>query len=248
FGTATVKLGSFLTKTNTVEELVWIPVYLAKDIDGDAILTLWLADSSTSAVSDQERSSWSDGTSSLTQTKTYSEGGNTYTVYSNTYDSSYVRHAILNGDNGYVKGFDSYWNGSATVSNTSGASRSPDPGTLTLNKFIQFQTGGVLSNYVVTPRQVPYQMGLSQNRNDPAYSNVNYPNNWINDKLWLPSISETASGYWNPTTDQRSSSYWPMMRQRIRQHIIWFRRFLPMEEVQVSIRLIPSVPFALHFI
>jgi len=111
FGNKTVKFGSYTTKQGAVAELIWIPVYLSKSNDGDAILTFWLANTEAANTSSyQEISTFSDGTmcygsSSYAGSCSYTENGKTYTVQSDTYDSSYLRHVMLLGDYNYAENF-----------------------------------------------------------------------------------------------------------------------------------------------
>ena len=205
FGNMTVNAGSYTALNGSKTELTWIPTYLSKDKSGDVILTLWLAfTESTNTSSNQEVSRYSDGYQ-LNASGAYSESGTSYTVYSNSYDCSYIRHMMLNGDANYKKIWGQYWNGSTTVAQT--ATRVTQYSKTQVNKFTML-TSGALSNYIVAPEQVAWQMSLSAGLNDPANgSNANYPNNWTKDKIWLPSESEAwQNALWKVTTAQRANS------------------------------------------
>ena len=156
FANTTVKLGSYTTKQGSVAELEWIPVYLSKDDNGNAILTLWLSSSEdANTSSDQEISSFSDGTIGSNVVRTWSENGNTYNVYCTTYDSSYIRQAIFNLDSNYAGNFGQSVTSSGVVNNNTGH-RNP-PNFSTYNKFEMFQTGGSLTDYLVAPKNIAWQ-------------------------------------------------------------------------------------------
>ncbi|MDE7087234.1 MAG: hypothetical protein K2O67_03475, partial [Clostridia bacterium] len=178
FGDTVVNFGSY-TFNGTTRELTWIPAYLSDSDDGP-ILTLWLANtaSANGTYSNQEVSSWSNGTYSTTSTgKTWN--GNK--IYSNTYDGSYIRNYILNGSNNYTTGW-------GTGSGTTIYSAS------TMTKFSQFIGNGELASYIVKPNAVSWQANASRGKNDPAWNannkGANYPSAWLNDNVWLPSIYE----------------------------------------------------------
>ena len=105
FGSFTLKFGSYSHLVSGEKiDLVWQPTYLSKDKGGNAILTLWLASSETANTSSNQELSWfSDGTESYNQSApghkvAYSENGGTWQVESNTYDGSYIRHAMVKGE------------------------------------------------------------------------------------------------------------------------------------------------------
>ncbi|MDE7401731.1 MAG: hypothetical protein K2N17_06740, partial [Clostridia bacterium] len=175
FGNTVVSFGEY-TFNGVTRELTWIPVYLSKS-GNDAILTLWLANSAESngALSNQETSSYSNGGYTNTA-KSFTEPstGDIVSVYSNSYDGSYIRNYILNGNVGYTT-----WGGSQVP-----------PLSNTLTKFTQL-TDGTISPYIVTPSVVDWQTNAGYLKNDPNYTGVaNYPGNWVNDKIWLPSVYE----------------------------------------------------------
>ena len=153
-------------------ELKWAPVYLSQDTDKNAILTLWLA-------TDIYKSTWSDGTYSENGTKTV----NGSTIYSNTYDGSFIRHQ-LNGKTGWTTN----WGSGSNQSNAN-----VQIGDMAKN----FYGSGELAQYVVTPSRVSWQTGSGSNRmkNDPGWIGTNsasYTSDWINDNVWLPSMYEVC--------------------------------------------------------
>ncbi|MDE7087396.1 MAG: hypothetical protein K2O67_04305, partial [Clostridia bacterium] len=178
FGETVVNFGSYTFK-GTAYELTWIPAYLSNSDDGP-ILTLWLAQtvSSNGTNSNQEVSTWSDGTYG-----TSSKSWNGSTVYSNTYDSSYIRNYVLNGSTDYTK----KWG--------SGTAITP-PAASTMTKFTQFIGEGALASYIVKPNAVGWQTAENRTKNDAAWNykglGANYPSAWLNDNLWIPSFYEVV--------------------------------------------------------
>ncbi len=197
----TVALGSFTAANGTKQDLIWVPTYVSKNSAGKATLTLWLARTNNYNGANgsyaQETAPFSDGTYPSSHTTTQKYNGRD--VYANTYDSSYIRNYILNGSANYVG---SWGNGTAVAK----------PSADTLTKF-DMLTKGALSNFVITPSQMPWQMGEYEYKNDPANGYAsNFPNAWTNDKIWLPSMNEVFStkgvatgnptfngGIWNTT-------------------------------------------------
>ncbi|MDE5897505.1 MAG: hypothetical protein K2H43_06810, partial [Clostridia bacterium] len=205
-----------------------MPTRLSKDDDGNAILTLWLAkiEQTTNVwaetgltIYDQESSPLSDGTYSIDRVsnaaskKSYTENGNTYSVFSHTYDSSYLRHVVLGLTDdeafrsSYTQAWGYYWSLGVNKRLAVSGTRVNLPAANTMNKFRQL-TMGDLAQYVVTPNKVAWQMAQSDYPNDPAFNNatykVNYPCNWVGDKIWLPSLSDFAANSWNLTQSQKS--------------------------------------------
>ncbi|MDE7086595.1 MAG: hypothetical protein K2O67_00195, partial [Clostridia bacterium] len=118
-------------------------------------------------------------------------------VFSNSYDGSYIRNYILNGRDTYTTGWGS---GSGNSKPTS------------VTKFSQLSSG-VLKDYVVTPSNVNWQKNSSRQKNDPGFTAVaNYPCNWINDKIWLPSMYEvydnTLTANSNKTSYTENGGLW----------------------------------------
>ena len=207
FGTAVVGLGSFKNLSGVQQQLNWIPTYLSKDKNGNVILTLWLAKTDNPATTSYQETSWfSDGTYHLSNSKSYKEtpSSTAQNIYSNSYDGSYVRHAMLLADDNYVEAWGYYWNGSGQTQIS--GSRVTMPDKADLNKFTMF-TSGELANYIVAPENVTWQMNESAYPSDPSYvGKANYPNNWTKDKIWLPSASEVANGaLWQTSRDQRNN-------------------------------------------
>lgn len=183
----------------TGEELAWIPAYVSKDINGNVILTLWLATTETKNSTDtgklQEVSKFSDGTSSDQRTSPWPS--------SNNYSTSYIRAMINNGGLYYGN-----WNG--TYDPSAKALDASDS-----NKFAMYATGGALSNYITVPADMSWQKDAGYLIGDPKYTNDNYDtffkNNWssadwLNDKLWLPSVYELYKKE-IPTTDINSGIF-----------------------------------------
>ena len=230
FGSATVKLGSFNTLQNTKNELSWIPVYLSESDSGDAILTLWLANTSNSNdVSNQEVGSFTEGTEKYQNTLSdsnamlYSENGeNPVYVFSNNYDSSYLRHwVVLGGSDNYIENWGQVYN---VRNKNHGAASHPQgkiipyltgveedrPDQSTLTKFSMFQNSGELERFLVTPSNMPWQMNLGGYRNDPNYAAGGAPgfvdygkyhtNYWVNDKVWIPSTGEVYATQYSSGT------------------------------------------------
>jgi len=174
FGNTVIQLG----KDNNAGggALKWVPVYLSrseedKNNDGknDAVLTLWLANDNN------YRTPWSDGTHSPDATQSF----NGSTVYSNTYDGSFIRHA-LNG----MTGWTTSW-GQGSVSTNANI------GTL----ISDFYGSGYLANYLTAPANVSWQTNARYMKNDPNWAGdasltANYTCDWLNDNVWLPSIYE----------------------------------------------------------
>ena len=191
FGTTVVNFGSYEFNGIT-RELTWIPAYLSQaDREGsdkkDAVLTLWLAGTETEAtneekgiVSNQEISMWSDGTYSISATGISYHGN---TIYTNTYDGSYIRNYMLNGSTDYLKDMEK-----------GDAATPPDQSTMT--KFSSFVGDGALAGYIVEPKNVNWQKTENRMKNDPAWEGTgagikgtkeNYTSEWTGDKLWLHS-------------------------------------------------------------
>ncbi|MDE6274604.1 MAG: hypothetical protein K2L87_06115, partial [Clostridiales bacterium] len=245
FGSTTVKLGTYTTKSGSKQDLVWIPAYLSKDSSGNAILTLWLASTeTTNTSSDQEVAMFTDGTCSwqsggnaitgLSAAKSYVINGTTHSVYNANYDASYLRHYILNADTGYVENYGNAWRNLTTSathhtisqsggkllevkSDQSGFNEVNRPNiTPTSSKFSTF-TIGALSQYVVTPSSMTWQMAESGCKNDPAYTNSRaqyYTSQWVGDKVWIPSVSEVGDNtkLWKTTPAQRAGGTWTWTR------------------------------------
>ncbi|MDE5617959.1 MAG: hypothetical protein K2I79_00540, partial [Clostridia bacterium] len=195
FGNVEIKFGSY-EFNGTTYELNWIPCYLSKNKDGNPILTLWLAstDSSNGTVSNQEVSSFSNGTYDATQATKDWNGKN---IYSNAYDGSYIRNYVLNGNENYLS-----WRYGSAIQ---------PPELETMTKFAKFTTGE-LSEFITAPSEVEWQISMSVYKNEPSCSALDsYPNDWTNDKIWLPGQQEIYRTYnandslFNLTNAQKSN-------------------------------------------
>ena len=206
FGSTTVKLGSFIRKDNqSVQDLIWLPTFLSKDDNGNVILTLWLATSeNANTISNQEVTRFSDGTYNIPSQpnrgmKDYTENGVTTAIAASAYDGSYVRHVMMNADLNYLKAWGYYYPspGGNTAYSGTRVSETEASEAVNNNKFKMFQTGGALSEYIVQPKDVAWQMAENENKNDPAYSGTDsqhFTSHWTNDNIWLPSITELGGG------------------------------------------------------
>ncbi len=192
FGDIAVYFGK--ANNGTGDELAWIPAYVSKDINGNAILTLWLATTESSNdpgnLREQEVSKFSDGTSSDQRTSPWPS--------SNNYSTSYIRAMINNGGSYY-----GVWDGTYDPQKKSLAASSS-------NKFAMYATGK-LKDYITEPAKVSWQKDAGYLIGDPKYINDNYVTShdrsdpwssadWLNDKLWLPSVYELYKKE-IPTTD-----------------------------------------------
>ncbi|MDE6372153.1 MAG: hypothetical protein K2L61_01270, partial [Clostridia bacterium] len=214
----TVKLGTYYNlSTGKYEDLVWIPVYLAKDKVGrSAVLTLWLASiDPTEQASNQERSTWTDGT----YTTNYNVRKNG--MVCNSYDGSYIRNVTLNNGSSYLGN----WGSGTAVTPPDYTYPTTDK---TKNKFVDFTTGE-LSGYIVSPSEVPWQMAQKSSPNDVLYDgSMNtspnlaseaqyYPHSWTADKVWLPALDDFSDSrswlilqnLWK-CTDTQKATYIPI--------------------------------------
>ncbi|MDE7086994.1 MAG: hypothetical protein K2O67_02255 [Clostridia bacterium] len=181
-------------------ELVWIPVYVsnAEDEQGNksAILTLWLANVGVQGTdSNQERISFSFGSGSNLTTYTEASTNTQVTVYANSYDGSFMRNYVLNGNDSYAVF-------------TSNRPRLPEASSMT--KFSLFTGRGALAGYIVEPKYVGWQMSETWYPSDPSYTDSKaeyYPSAWTGDKIWLPGADEVYdSNIWQTDTDLRANS------------------------------------------
>ena len=228
FGDVTVKLGSYNSlKDGSEIELEWIPVYLSqsnldanKDGSDDVILTLWLANAasvnfgSASSLVRVGDSYQEDAIYNYTYSYNYKnlvsyEGHSNVYAAGNSYAASYIRNYIINGGNAY-----------ATFPQSDSMIKQPTYDKSDLCKF-RMLTEGVLSQYIVAPSMVTWQLAESTTFNDYSYTYSNsyygnnieqyFPTDWIEDKLWLPSVAEanktTSAKYnlWQISEEQLSS-------------------------------------------
>ena len=184
--------------------LDWQVVYLSKDEDKNNILTLWLASSTRT-------SSWSDGWSSIGKDK----------YPSNMYGASYIRAVTLNNGGRYA------------TSLTSLSSYTQNSNSL-FARFTMNNVSGSLTQYLVTPSRVSWQLRQSAVREGADVYGYNHPNDsilepengnyystydyhdkelydaWQYDYLWLPSVTETgiystSDGMWETSIQQRQN-------------------------------------------
>ncbi|MDE6550863.1 MAG: hypothetical protein K2M44_05145, partial [Clostridia bacterium] len=189
--------------------LEWTVTHLTQDRSGNTIATLWLAKSSDT----HQWNTWYANT----QTARYP---------SSMYSSSYIRADALNsGGSGYVAS-----NGATTLTPIA---KNPS------HKYARFTMPSVadsLTDYIVTPADVAYQETENQNvggsigsvgntlsneaYGTPSgtvnwYTNMNFSsrtgyNEWKDDYIWLPSLTETGfsntiGGIWGLSDNQRSN-------------------------------------------
>lgn len=212
------RYGSTLEQKNTSpKSLSWIPVYLSKSTDGDAILTLYLDGTYKQSSAYSRMEAWTF-TNSGTWSVTASDR-----APSSSYGTSYMRAYVL-GNGGTYYTYRSNNNGGTAgevVVTESDA-----------NKFADFVTvvnaegnsvPGVFTDDVVTPSKIKWQetesyaasigqweAGKDYNFPNEAYgtpvkgsfinssglgygNRINY-NIWQNDKVWLPSLTEVGTG------------------------------------------------------
>ncbi|MDE6850522.1 MAG: hypothetical protein K2J54_04265 [Clostridia bacterium] len=270
FGDIVVKFGEYEFQGNKYE-LTWIPVYVSNSEDEQgnksAILTLWLATVGTNEVeSYQEATTWSSGRYSSRTGQEYN--GNT--VYCNTYDGSYIRHYILNGSTDYTTG----WSEGTQMNKTIPAAED-------MTKFSLFVGEGELADFIVEPKYVNWQASANKTKNDskwnpetnPYGKGENYPSDWLNDKVWLPSVYETYDstiienytktaltkngGLWHTSTDERVHSLTTWLRSGDPSNYNYSYRLLATDEpkrsyvngiyaVRPAIHLNISIDFCKH--
>ncbi len=210
--------------------LDWQVMYLSKDSDGNAIATLWLSNNYQDAFKGRSQTEglyhgyykgglYSDWSADW-YTNTTSNGTSAFYPCA-MYGTSYMRAVTLNNGGVYA------------TSNTALTTATKN----TNNIFAPFtmSTDGEnndLTDFIVTPSKVSWQkdqsaktiLGESHNYPNDAWntatsdtgffsSAINYAehNNydqWANDYLWLPSITETGydtkyTGLWKPSINQR---------------------------------------------
>ncbi|MDE5618158.1 MAG: hypothetical protein K2I79_01570, partial [Clostridia bacterium] len=190
----------------TLDGKKWTVTHFTKDTDGNPIVTLMLATSSTACTWNL----WSENTAA-------------YAYPSSMYSSSYIRASVLNSGNGYVA--------------TAGANtltKITQSDTHNYAKLTMQSVKGSLTSFIVTPSKVEYQgtenhyvdcpNGLGSTLINDAYgtpkSPINYYssvteylnksgyNDWKDDYIWLPSITEVGygdnvAGIWALSANQR---------------------------------------------
>ncbi|MDE6550750.1 MAG: hypothetical protein K2M44_04570, partial [Clostridia bacterium] len=193
--------------------LDWTVTYLTQDKNGNTIVSLWLASSSSTL----RWNPWTDPATS-------------YAYPSNMYSSSYMRAAGLNSGSGYVAS-----SGATTLTKVTQST------THQYAKFTMPTAADSLTDFIVKPSAVSYQETQNHNSGKPisdmnqtlpndAYGtpsgvinyynvtgrNLNYTGKtgyteWKDDYMWLPSLTETGSsstiwGLWQLSNNQRSNS------------------------------------------
>lgn len=194
----------------------WIVTCVSKDASGNVVATLWLDD----APSEKSRF----GNSGHSGSNSFTEG-----IPSGMYGSSYIRAVTLNNGGVYANITASGSGNAPTSTLTATSSINHTYGAFTLSS-------GALYPYVVAPNNIPYQ---TTSQGKPFESNVinneslktdipvseyyngsadytfqnksPYYTAWGNDKLWLPSLSETGcasdlTGIWQTSQAERSNS------------------------------------------
>ncbi|MDE7453739.1 MAG: hypothetical protein K2N22_04950, partial [Clostridia bacterium] len=187
--------------------LQWTVTYLTQD-SGNVVLDLWLASAS-------ETSTWSDGW--------FYQQSQSWTYPTNMYGSSYIRAVTLNNGGFYTYGGPDgittsgrYSGGGYDVTSESQI-KTTTATQSAAHKFSKFTMSGVsgsLADYILTPAQVSYQAtesyvaslgGSYDNCNDAYTQSSKLPTgynywgkdhytDWMNDKIWLPSLTETGTG------------------------------------------------------
>ena len=222
----------------TLGGYTWEVAYISQDDNGNAIATLWMADNTLG--------------SQMWQNNWYS--GNTATDWNfmypaNMYATSYIR-ARLNGG----KYAQPYTNADFTTKATGQRSKSNTYFKQyevldTINAYrsgnwagLSDFTTGALADYIVTPRCVSWQNSLSSYLNDSSYnysskytnSNVTQEmyNSWMDDKLWLPSLTETgysgaSDGQWGTSQAMRASGSYSWLRSGRSDYVYFSCRFFP---------------------
>lgn len=208
-GDVTVQFGGFN----------WTVTYVSQTTTGDVIATLWYDDV-------EDGSEFSKGWRSNTGSGGYAG----YTKHSSHYGGSYLRAIALgNGGQYYHSDKGEYVQlDSDVITKTATAAEAQ------ASKFYTFAQGD-LAQYLAAPNSVEWQQdqkesfkysnfnrlqnetlvkvtdnwfseNLLNSQDDPLYFN------WGNDKVWLPSLSETGwdaqnGGIWETSVSQRSNNY-----------------------------------------
>ncbi|MDE7337168.1 MAG: hypothetical protein K2N32_03545, partial [Clostridia bacterium] len=184
----------------------WIATYLSKNDSGEPILTLWLANSSTSVIFHEQAENVK---------------GN---YPNNLYGTSSMRAKTLNNGGSYAK----------TYNATSLTPVEQDP-TSEWAIYTMSSVKGSLTSFIEVPDNMSWQhnqsaktsASQSYNYNNDALdiggdgdtgsylNNTGYAN-WANDTLWLPSVAETGaigeSGIWKSTDLMREDTYFTWVR------------------------------------
>ncbi|MDE7336890.1 MAG: hypothetical protein K2N32_02115, partial [Clostridia bacterium] len=199
--------------TVTIDGIEWNAVYLSTNNSGDPIVTLWQANSTTTAK-------WN-----------YHAVNANANIPSNMYSTSMIRNITLNAGGTYY-----------TSNAGSGATTVPQDSGNTYAKYTMDSVTGSLTDFIDKPANVSWQAneishkvnGYAYDFNNDAYGNVgsgggnnanwysgmvNYYGKtdysaWANDYIWLPSMTEagwyegtyTAKGIWDTSAAERGNS------------------------------------------
>ncbi len=194
FGFTTINFGKN-AKDNS--ELLWLPAYLSNSDDGP-VLTLWLRTDNINGL-------WGDGTYNNDEEVTPS---------SNNYSTSAIRVKTLNNGGTYYGEYEYGWVKQPTPFDYAPTSDGSNP--------FEMYTTGQLADYITTPSAVSWQATANHQKNDPlwdANSKGHYtPTEWLNDKLWLPSIYEMFDDEAKPLQDifYSRGGFWDVTRNKIR--------------------------------
>lgn len=193
----------------------WTVTYLSTTKTGEVIATLWYKDFENGAnFSNGWRSAATDG------------GTAGYIKHSNHYGGSSLRAITLGNGGKYYTA-----SGLEVQADTAVTEKTATTAEMQSSKFYNFAKGN-LSAYLDTPNNVDWQTKQYTSSVTYRYANENlvevtdnwynaniqnsqsYPlyYNWGNDKVWLPSISETGNGInflgiWQTSQAQRKSTF-----------------------------------------
>ena len=231
----TVKYGRYrFTESSSASynDLVWMPVYISRSTNGDAILTMYLAGTTDLiAAAVQEKSAFI-GTSPNTVPNTAKEYASSSP--SNSYGTSWMRAVGTGAGSDYA----SY--GPTTSLNKAQIKSS--------NKFADFVKSDVLGEFyddIATPSEIAWQGNQSYAANSSKFTtigsgnaNFNWPNeaystpstgdysipgyfnyaskaqytDWQYDKVWLPSLTEVGDGDTAPSGPSTYSGLWELSK------------------------------------
>ena len=223
-----------VTKSSSQDVIVrfggldWTVTYLSKDTDGNNILTLWLSSSEQDAFAG--RTADEGEFYGFIDSSLYSDWSADWTSDSpsiiypdNMYGYSYIRSVTLNNGGQYA------------TSSSALSSSYPQNENSVFARFTMEEVNNSLTSYLVTPGKIEWQhlqsavkegvfISLCPNDSidDPrgkledagdhheigyAYYDKEGYANWVNDYIWLPSITETgysasATGIWGISTEQ----------------------------------------------
>ncbi len=210
--------------------LLWTPTYLSQDENGNAILTLWLENSSQLSGKVYNKSGNQFDKEATAQWNIYNTYS--YTTYpSNMYGTSYMRCVVLNNGGNYATNATTLYTGYSKISNS------------VFSPFTYGQSGEDITDYIVTPQNVSWQKngefasqcGEAYNLSNENwgyvsdsgffinyYSTTGY-DNWKSDYLWLPSYSEI--GYYS-TSFKKNYGIWEIsLEQKYKNDVkrTWLR-------------------------